>query len=166
MKREIVERLKTPEANRKKEPSRPISVIDLSSSSSSSDSDDSDDSSSSSDGGGSVLGTSGKRSSISSWTGGGLSKKMKKTMEELAVVLPVGFLDPLPPNNAPLLLPAVSRPQPANGMANLNESANFGSSKQFWKAGDYDGEPHGDWDTSSGTYGSLKLGKIFCSLCL
>ncbi|GFZ03920.1 histidine kinase-, DNA gyrase B-, and HSP90-like ATPase family protein [Actinidia rufa] len=157
VKQEIVERLKTPEANRKKEPSRPISVIDLSSSSSSSsssDSDDSDDSSSSSDGGGSVLGTNGKRSRVSSWTGGGLSNKMRKTMEELAVVLPLGFLDPLPPKNAasplPLLLPAVSRPQPANGKANLDGSANFGSSKQFWKAGDYDGEPHGDWDTSAG----------------
>ncbi|XP_057459363.1 protein MICRORCHIDIA 7 [Actinidia eriantha] len=154
VKQEIVERLRTPEANRKKEPSRPISVIDLSSSSSSSDSDDSDDSSSSSDGDGSVLGTNGKRSRVSSWTGGGLSNKMRKTMEELAVVLPVGFLDPLPPKNAAspslLMLPAVSRPQPANGKANLNGSANFGSSKQFWKAGDYDGEPHGDWDTSAG----------------
>ncbi|GFZ17346.1 hypothetical protein Acr_26g0006160 [Actinidia rufa] len=89
---------------------------------------------------------------------------MRKTMEDLGMVLPLGFLDPLPPKYAaspsPLLLPAVSRPQPANGKGNLNGRVNFGSSKQFWKAGDYEGAPHGDWDASSGPLG-FKFGFLF-----
>ncbi|KAF3438470.1 hypothetical protein FNV43_RR21232 [Rhamnella rubrinervis] len=102
-------------------------VIDLSTSSSSSDSDDVD----------AVL--EGIRASIGK--DGGFRKKRK--MSELGEVLPVGIFDPA----RPLLLPEANREValPESGM-NMAVS----SCKQFWKAGDYEGAPCGDWDSSAG----------------
>ncbi|KAL2459613.1 protein MICRORCHIDIA 7-like [Forsythia ovata] len=61
-------------------------------------------------------------------------------------VLPVGFLDPLPgkeqvsrESEAALALPAPPR---------RNDVVVSGC-KQFWKAGDYDGAPSGDWESTT-----------------
>ncbi|KAL6996902.1 hypothetical protein U1Q18_007027 [Sarracenia purpurea var. burkii] len=159
VKQELIEELNHPQAERKIQPSKAISVIDLSSSGS-----DSDDSSSSSDDSGGVLSFNGKRSRVSSGAEGGLVKKKKreKTRKQLDSVLPLGFLDPLPPKNVASQLPkltaiSVSMAQPssavdkkANGKVTGNGSANVEGCKQFWKAGDFEGAPGGDWDTSSG----------------
>lgn len=57
-------------------------------------------------------------------------------------VLPLGFLDPLPLHSGeqlPLALPSTT------------PNAVVGSfARQFWKAGDYDDAPSGDWDYSNG----------------
>ena len=107
---------------------------------SSSDSD-SDDSTSSSDDDGGVLAITGKRPRVSS------KKRRKKEKKDFRAALPVGFLDPLPPKNAPLQLLAPPKPQSASA-AKANTS--FDTCKQFWKAGDYEGAICGDWDTSTG----------------
>ncbi|KAA8540660.1 hypothetical protein F0562_024421 [Nyssa sinensis] len=137
VKQELIEHSET---IKKPEASGPISVIDLSSSDY-----DSDDSFSSSDE--DVLGINGKRSRVPNGVDGGSSKKKKK-LSELGVVLPVGFLDPLPREEA-ALPPVVPSPQSTPNV-NGNASANFQSCKQFWKAGDYEGAPGGVWDNSSG----------------
>ncbi|KAJ4973725.1 hypothetical protein NE237_006899 [Protea cynaroides] len=97
---------------------KPLSVIELSSSDSDfGDWDDSDDDS--------TIDPSGKRSRVSNGNGGSFKK------QKLGVVLPLGFLDPLPPEDEPLPLARVvsqSQPRPL-----------VQSCKQFWKAGDYDG---------------------------
>nr|DAD34167.1 TPA_asm: hypothetical protein HUJ06_004807 [Nelumbo nucifera] len=95
-------------------------VIELSSSGSDDDSDDD-----------SVLV---KRSRDSNGVDGDSSKKQK-----FDVVLPLGFLDPLPPEEPVPMRETVTPPQP-QGVAS--------SCKQFWKAGDYEGAP-GDCPTSS-----------------
>uniref|UniRef100_A0A5B6Z600 Morc S5 domain-containing protein n=1 Tax=Davidia involucrata TaxID=16924 RepID=A0A5B6Z600_DAVIN len=144
VKQEVTEHPKPSETNKKPEASKPISVIDLSSSDS-----DSDDSSSSSSDDDDVLGINGKRSRGPDGVDGGLLKKKKK-LDALGVVLPVGFLDPLPPKEAVRPpLPVVSNPQ-STPNANGNAVANFQSCKQFWRAGDYEGTPGGGWDNSSG----------------
>lgn len=57
-------------------------------------------------------------------------------------MLPLGFLDPLPLHSGeqlPLALPSTT------------PNAVVGSfARQFWKAGDYDDAPSGDWDYSNG----------------
>ncbi|KAJ8772487.1 hypothetical protein K2173_027664 [Erythroxylum novogranatense] len=68
-----------------------------------------------------------------SFSGEGGSKKKRRKLDELGVVLPAGFLAPLPP---PL----------ENGSVSLVGQ----SCKQFWKAGDYEGAPSGDWGLHSG----------------
>ncbi|KAK6920478.1 hypothetical protein RJ641_014156 [Dillenia turbinata] len=104
-----------------------LSVFDtISLSSSSYDSGDSDDSDDSDEE--EVLG--------SATVDGGPKKKRK--LGDLGVVLPVGFLDPLPSKEIPL----AAVPQPPLSVAS--------SCKQFWKAGDYEGAPTGDWDAFSG----------------
>ncbi|KAF5730974.1 putative zinc finger protein [Tripterygium wilfordii] len=61
----------------------------------------------------------------------------KRNLGDLGVELPVGFLAPLPP---------VERQSTANaGLAVIGQSC-----KQFWKAGDYEGAPSGDWEFGSG----------------
>lgn len=77
----------------------------------------------------------------------------KATVDELAVRLPEGFCQSLPPEDVTYAFPAApcsffvpnSSPQPYSGM-----SGRTGSCKQFWKAGDYEGAPGGYWDLSSG----------------
>ncbi|CAA0831767.1 Histidine kinase-- DNA gyrase B-- and HSP90-like ATPase family protein [Striga hermonthica] len=111
--------------------SDPAAVIELSSS-------DSDSSSSDDDNGGDY----------------NAKKKRKKTAAD---VLPVGFLDPLPSEQAPspLLLPPPPPSSPRGERLRLEfPSARAGTvsepnSKQFWKAGDYEGAPPGDWDSSN-----------------
>ncbi|KAL3512550.1 hypothetical protein ACH5RR_025267 [Cinchona calisaya] len=97
-------------------------------------------------------------------------KKVEESMSSKNVKLPLGFLDPLPAKQTrsvssspptkeevvarlpvPLavqepLQPALALPAP-NGKAVGNVECN---TKQFWKAGDYDGAPAGDWNSSFG----------------
>ncbi|KVH98977.1 Histidine kinase-like ATPase, ATP-binding domain-containing protein [Cynara cardunculus var. scolymus] len=101
-----------------------VAVIDL---------DSSDDDSSTSGNGVS----NGKRFRVSNDGVGaeGHGEKRKKSSE--GVVLPAGFLDPLPPKNV------ASRG--ANGTGVLAQGC-----KQFWKAGDFNQGVGGNWETSSG----------------
>ncbi|KAJ0765816.1 putative histidine kinase/HSP90-like ATPase superfamily, morc, S5 domain 2 [Helianthus annuus] len=62
-------------------------------------------------------------------------EKRKKSGDD--VVLPAGFLDPLPPKEA----------APVPRVAN---EAVAPSCRNFWKAGDFDEVSDGDWDTTSG----------------
>ncbi|KAE9453611.1 hypothetical protein C3L33_14475, partial [Rhododendron williamsianum] len=145
VKREVADNLNPPNLNPKPQPSNPAAFIDLSSSDS--DSDDSSSSSSSSSG------TNGKRPRVSCGEDS-LSKKSKK-QEKLGVALPLGFLEPLPPKTAPLPAPPPSRQLAAekdraaplaNGNGKGGEMVD-GSSKQFWKAGDFEDGKGGDWDS-------------------
>ncbi|KAI3763232.1 hypothetical protein L1987_53685 [Smallanthus sonchifolius] len=108
-----------------------ITVIDL-------DSSD-DDSSSSGDGI-----SNGKRSRVS--TGGDEvgSNKRKKPADD-GVILPLGFLDPLPPKDAALQRAKGNRVSPEH------------SCKQFWKAGDFEGRSSGDWSASTGGMDHLRV---------
>ncbi|XP_047957119.1 protein MICRORCHIDIA 7-like isoform X1 [Salvia hispanica] len=70
--------------------------------------------------------------------------RKKRRMAESAV-LPVGFLDPLPQPSTeqlPLALPSTAAPAHAVSAAPI--------AKQFWKAGDYEDAPSGDWGYSNG----------------
>ncbi|KAF9668063.1 hypothetical protein SADUNF_Sadunf15G0088300 [Salix dunnii] len=65
------------------------------------------------------------------------------------VVLPLGFLAPLP------LPPSLEPPTDAEMAVVVSTESTIVSligqgSKQFWKAGDYEGAPHANWDLSSG----------------
>ncbi|KAH1049017.1 hypothetical protein GLYMA_08G010300v4 [Glycine max] len=82
--------------------------------------------------------------------------KKRRTSEAGGVVLPVGFLTPLPPAPVPVPPPAavLSLPAPewaSNSASRVNASKSFSlnSSKQFWKAGDYDGAPLGGSGSST-----------------
>ncbi|XP_019175503.1 PREDICTED: protein MICRORCHIDIA 7-like isoform X1 [Ipomoea nil] len=98
----------------------PMSVIDLSSSDSDSDSED------------------------------GRPRKKQKSAETSSVALPLGFLDPLhEPVEQPLLLPPPAPAETSSGRA-VPTCIVETSSKQFWKAGDFEGAPRGDWVSSSG----------------
>ncbi|XP_051147744.1 protein MICRORCHIDIA 7-like [Andrographis paniculata] len=127
----------------KPNPGAATPLIELSSSDSDSGSESESDSrlqsdSSSSDDGGSVskLKSNGK-------------KKRKRAAEDLDSVLPVGFLDPLPAKGAPLPLPWRGD-EPSSLAIPAAEGSLEPSMKQFWKAGDYEGAPSGDWDSSNG----------------
>lgn len=156
IKQETVDKFPMP----KRTPSPPVlSVIDLISSES--DSDD-DDVPSDSDDGGYVTTTTSVNKRLrknnddddDDNNDNNNKKKKKKKIDESQAnrVLPVGFLDPLPlkerslsssPSVA-LALPAPSEPKdPATHGVEIN-------SKQFWKAGDYEGAPSGDWESSMG----------------
>lgn len=130
MKQEIIERPILSETGGKAQASEPHSVIELSSSDSDSNDSDHDD--------GIVNG--GERSRVSSRVEGGLVKKRR--LDELGIVLPDGFLDPLPPEELLRLPP----PPSGNHSAVIVQSC-----KQFWKAGDYDGAPSCDWNAYSGS---------------
>ncbi|KAI3673623.1 hypothetical protein L6452_39747 [Arctium lappa] len=99
-----------------------VPVIDL---------DSSDDDSSTSGNGVS----NGKRFRVCSGAAEGHGEKRKKSSD--GVVLPAGFLDPLPPKNV------ASRVANGTGVAAQ-------SCKQFWKAGDFDQGAGGNWETSTG----------------
>ncbi|KAI3717822.1 hypothetical protein L1987_69683 [Smallanthus sonchifolius] len=75
------------------------------------------------------LATNGNRSRVSN------DEKRKKTGDD--VVLPAGFLDPLPPKDV--------TPRGANGTGAPAQSC-----KNFWKAGDFEEVADGNWDTPSG----------------
>jgi len=91
-------------------------------------------------------------------------KKRRRNLDDLGVVLPLGFLAPLPQ-------PPSSEPPTEAEMAVVEstESAMVNligqSSKQFWKAGDYEGAPHANWDLSSGNL-LLSLHAIFAIFLL
>ncbi|TVU30078.1 hypothetical protein EJB05_21684, partial [Eragrostis curvula] len=90
-------------------------VIDLSSSDSDTESD-----------GPGCRGNGGKRPMRAA--GGGWREEKKPRISAAAVGAPPGFLDPLPPTR---LLPPPPPPRQERSVT-----------KQFWKAGDYDGKPH------------------------
>ncbi|CAK7336772.1 unnamed protein product [Dovyalis caffra] len=85
----------------------------------------------------------------SSGNGGSEKKKRRRNLDDLGVVLPLGFL-------APVLPPPASEPPSETELA-VVESAESSrvnltgqSNKQFWKAGDYEDALHANWDLSSG----------------
>ncbi|KAK3042537.1 hypothetical protein RJ639_000261 [Escallonia herrerae] len=92
VKQEIVEHPKSTALYSVAEPSKPLDVIDL-------DSTDSDSDNSSSSDDDDATGGAGKRSRASNGDGEGGARKRKR-LDELGVILPVGFLDPLPPKAA------------------------------------------------------------------
>lgn len=120
----------------------PANVIDLSSSSSGSgrDSDSDDDD---------VLDSTRKRSMVSDNGKGGPPSKKPKPVD---YVLPAGFLDPLPPDEIlpepeqELALVSFSPPRPKGGDQSF---------KQFWKAGDYVGNPTKDFSSTAGNLSSF-----------
>ncbi|KAI4336352.1 hypothetical protein L6164_014889 [Bauhinia variegata] len=131
----------------------PDDVIELStSSSSSSDSDPDDDLDN-------IIGSAVNQPFSGSQTNTDdrvMTSKRRKA-NDAGVVLPLGFLNPLPLQPPPgmpqpiALIPGPDLPSTSghsNGNANSSLSANA-RCKQFWKAGDYEGAPRGDWDTSS-----------------
>lgn len=85
---------------------------------------------------------------------GGSPSKKRRTYAE--TVLPVGFLSPLPPEASPptdlLALPAPEWASNSASRSNLYTTLGVNSSKQFWKAGDYDGAGCGGSDSSSGAF--------------
>jgi hypothetical protein len=126
----------------------PPAVIELSSSSESSSGSGSE--SESEMDGNSVIS---KRPRGSSGVNGGTEKKKrrkrKRNFEDLGVVLPLGFLAPITPP------PDSETPYEAEMMAvesteSRRVSLTGQSSKQFWKAGDYEGAPRANWDSSFG----------------
>lgn len=76
-------------------------------------------------------------------------RRRRRNLDDLGVVLPLGFLAPLP-------LPPSSEPPTEAEMAVVESTDSTivsligQGSKQFWKAGDYEGAPHANWDLSSG----------------
>ncbi|KNA08584.1 hypothetical protein SOVF_161360 [Spinacia oleracea] len=101
-------------------PRSPADVIALS--------DDDDD-----NGGGGVADTR----AVGSSSGSSVPVKRQK----VNVSLPPGFLDPIPPlPDSSILLPAPLAAVPVSTQG----------SKQFWKAGDYEGAPCGKWDSNTG----------------
>lgn len=128
MKKELAEDLSSRrrEVSSRKQPFSSVSVIDLS--------DDDTGSSSNSD-------------SASEDGGEGPSKRRK-----IGAVVPKGFLAPLPLATSraqeacysPSLEPVMQLPPATRGNAYAQ------TSKQFWKAGDYDGGLSSDWALTSG----------------
>ncbi|OMO93812.1 hypothetical protein COLO4_16659 [Corchorus olitorius] len=150
VKQEIME---TSSARRRKrngvvERQRPASVIELSSSSSDSDSSDGSDDPDENDYASSAVAV-GEVPQVRA------SKKRK--MNGADFVLPLGFLNPLPPDDSlPVPLACdmgAAEVFPPGGLSEQPASKSLSSGvlcKQFWKAGDYDGIPSTDWDLSSG----------------
>ncbi|KAF8408455.1 hypothetical protein HHK36_007608 [Tetracentron sinense] len=123
VKQETIDMGEFPEKNRLPEVMKPVSVIDLSSSDSDSDDSDFD----------SAIEPFGKRSR--GWNGLNGDSWKKQKLDDLGVVLPLGFLDPLPP------VEALSLPEP---LPHSQSTVVVKGCKQFWKAGDYDGGPRVD----------------------
>ncbi|XP_057508601.1 protein MICRORCHIDIA 7-like isoform X1 [Actinidia eriantha] len=128
IKKEIVERTDYPEA------STPSSVIDISSA----DSDSDFDSDSDSDSGG---------SEDSDIIEGILRKKRK-----LGCLLPAGFLDPIRPEQG-MIIRSKSSALPSQDEAASFPKAGVQTCKQFWKAGDYDGDNNSAGDLVSHSVG-------------
>ncbi|XP_077227402.1 protein MICRORCHIDIA 7-like [Tasmannia lanceolata] len=126
VKEEISDLVELREKNPISDLSEPVPIIDLSSSSDSeSDLDDEG-----------FFSSWMKRSRVSEDENGS-NKKQKH--DDLGVVLPLGFLDLLPPDD-PLPVPekALPLPEPISQVAESNVAIIQGC-KQFWKAGDYGG---------------------------
>ncbi|KAI8544032.1 hypothetical protein RHMOL_Rhmol08G0263400 [Rhododendron molle] len=162
VKQELIERLKHSESNPDADSSKPARFIDLSSSDSSSDDD---------------VGVLGKRPRVSD--GGFPAKKEKnKTTAALSGILPLGFLAPLPQKNTPSgvlplgfldPLPPIDAPSPLclpskNAQSPLplvqreaNALANVAGCRHFWKAGDFEETPRGDWESSSGGMDHVRI---------
>ncbi|CAI9773833.1 unnamed protein product [Fraxinus pennsylvanica] len=143
VKQEIIElsRKMMPKTN---DSQTPACIINLSSSDSESDSDSDSDALSDND----IDGIFNKRPRESSGEiCGNKKKKKKKGAEDLSFVLPVGFLDPLP-GKEPVSRdsePVLTLPAPPQRNAVIVSGC-----KQFWKAGNYDGAPSGDWESATG----------------
>ncbi|KAK4569130.1 hypothetical protein RGQ29_004505 [Quercus rubra] len=129
------------------------SVIELSSSSSSSSSSESSDSDDDDDDGGNGRNGSGsgvvlgRRVRVSNGGGGVamMTKKKKRRVDELGgVIVPAGFLQQLPP---PVTTAVVTTAAEAD--VPVAQSIAKCSSKQFWKAGDYEGAPCSEWESST-----------------
>ncbi|KAL0342298.1 UNVERIFIED_CONTAM: protein MICRORCHIDIA 4 [Sesamum calycinum] len=134
VKQELVDPNLVPRVKPKPDSAASAAVIELSSSESDSDSSSSDD-------------DSPTRSRNNT------AKRKRKTVEDFSALLPVGFLDPLPSKLTPLPLPLPSPPNDRSCLALPPAGVNAvvdASVKQFWKAGDYEGPPGGDWDSSNG----------------
>ncbi|KAJ8752612.1 hypothetical protein K2173_005501 [Erythroxylum novogranatense] len=129
VKEEILEASETPAPNNAKVSVDVIELSDNSSTSSSSESDSDDE----------IL--DGGFFEGGSFTGDGGSRRKS---DEFGVAFPVGFLAPLPPEAAAEVIPL------ATSAANGSVSVATQSCKQFWKAGDYEGAPSGDWVLNSG----------------
>ncbi|KAI3773542.1 hypothetical protein L1987_48072 [Smallanthus sonchifolius] len=117
--------------NAKTKDASDIQVIEL-------DTSEDDDSSSSGD-----KISNGKRSRV--LTGGNEVHRNKRKKPDDGVVLPVGFLDPLPSKDATLRREEGNRVSPERRC------------KQFWKSGDFDGCSAGDWSASSGGMDHLRV---------
>ncbi|XP_038973522.1 protein MICRORCHIDIA 7-like isoform X2 [Phoenix dactylifera] len=117
--------LPAPEPPRR--PSEPPAVIDLSSSDSDSEAEEG--------GGGGA-----KRSAVPNGSDDGGPFKKLRAEGGLSAALPLGFLDPLPPDIPPLL----PRPVPLAVARPLPPATGFQGCKQFWKAGDYEESPIAD----------------------
>ena len=140
MKQEIVEFVQALQSRRSDEVSESVPLIELSSSDSSDSSDsDNDDAT--------VSGH--KRFRVPSGLDRVLSKKKKP---DGGIVLPIGFLDPLPPEEPPALAPAAVASPVEVGQPSSSASKSLvdQSCKLFWKAGEYEGAPCGDFDSSAG----------------
>nr|POE97729.1 protein microrchidia 7 [Quercus suber] len=73
------------------------------------------------------------------------TKKKKRRVDELrGVIVPAGFLQQLPP---PVMTAAVTTMAAAE--VPVAQSIVKCSSKQFWKAGDYEGAPCSEWESST-----------------
>ncbi|ESQ54815.1 hypothetical protein EUTSA_v10024553mg [Eutrema salsugineum] len=89
----------------------------------------------------------------------------RATVDELAVVLPEGFYQSIPPGNVTHGNPAdpcnvfmsMPPPPPPPSTSSGTPSVRVGSCKQFWKAGDYEGPPGGNWDVSSGGFDHVRV---------
>ncbi|KAG8379466.1 hypothetical protein BUALT_Bualt07G0091400 [Buddleja alternifolia] len=151
VKQELIDSDPTPRPNSRPDFSSPASIIDLSSS----DSDSDSSSSSSDDDGDNSNINSNKRPRDSSGGDNNSNnarrkKKDKKMAKDLNAVLPLGFLDPLPSKMTtplPLVSEQSSLVLPSVRVNSVVEAA---SNKQFWKAGEYEGAPGGDWDSAHG----------------
>ncbi|CAA2960789.1 Hypothetical predicted protein [Olea europaea subsp. europaea] len=142
VKQEIIE-LSRKIKSRTNDSQTPACIVNLSSSDSESDSDSDSDALSDND----IAGIFNKRPRESRGEIYGNKKKKNKRGKDLSFVLPVGFLDPLPAkepvsrdSEAVLTLPA---PPQRNAVI-------VSGCKQFWKAGNYDETPSGDWESATG----------------
>ncbi|GJN21041.1 hypothetical protein PR202_gb08487 [Eleusine coracana subsp. coracana] len=113
-------------------------VIDLSSSDSETESDDPG------------CGGDGKRRPLRAAGGGGGRLEKKLRISAAAVEVPPGFLDPLPPPPTTKLLPPPQRERSVT--------------RQFWKAGDYDGRPLGN-EVVQHSGNGLPLKSLHCFRC-
>ena len=156
IKQEVLEATQSLPEKRKGQGSGVVSgaVIELSSSSSSSSSSDSDsDNDLNSLIGNVVSQAETNTDGVSVGVNGGMSRKRKA--DDMGLIVPLGFLSPLPPEAPPGLpvprpmpeMQAASRPSKVNGDASVRAGQ---SCKQFWKAGDYEGASRRDWESSSG----------------
>ncbi|XP_077211081.1 uncharacterized protein LOC143846515 isoform X2 [Tasmannia lanceolata] len=132
--------------NQRFEFSKPDPIVEFGSASSSSSDSDSDSDSDLDDEG--YLASFGKRDGLFEGENSGIGSYKKQKHEELGVVLPLGFLDPLPPDESLPPPEPISQSPPTN--VAVTESC-----KQFRKAGDYKASLAGQLTSSSQKHGEL-----------